>query len=81
VNAGAHVSARTEHRLRSGDDARPKFWVILKSIQRLVDTFGEFDIDRIALFFTLEPNDQNPPTDFSLYGFRHWLSSVDYLSA
>jgi hypothetical protein len=81
MNAGTHVSARTEHRLGSGDDARPKFWVIFKSIQRLVDTFGKLNIDRIALFFTLEPNDQNPATDFSLYGFGHWFSSIECLSA
>jgi hypothetical protein len=81
MNASAHIGARTEHRLRARDDARPKFGIVFKAIQRLVDAFGEFDIDRVALFFTLKTNDQNPATDFSLYGFGHWFSSIEYLSA
>jgi hypothetical protein len=81
MNAGAHVSARTEHRLRARDDACPKFGIVFKSIQRLVDTFGKLNVDRVALFFTLKTNDQNPATDFSLYSFGHWFSSIECLSA
>jgi hypothetical protein len=81
MNSGTHVGSGTEHRVRTRDYSRPKIVIVLKTIECCIDPLGHIDINRVALFFTLQTNDQNVTTYFGLYGFGHGLSSIESLSA